>query len=290
MAMQDVSSIRHDLHKINFKVAVTPERVARGQKIASVLCVECHQGDNGKLTGKELTDIPKEFGKIFSKNITNHPKAGIGNWTDADIYYLLRTGIGKDGKYIPPYMVKFPLAADEDLYDIIAWLRSDKPALQASDRVPPTSEPSMLTKILCNFVFKPLPMPSNPIALPDTTNEMIWGKYLVTAIYHCSDCHSADFKTNNELNPEKSIGFCGGGNPLLNKEGKVVKSSNITFSKNGIGNYSLNEFANVLRNGKKPNDTQIQYPMIPYSNLTDNEVSAIYAYLKSIPIISQEVQ
>ncbi|HKR06705.1 MAG TPA: cytochrome c, partial [Bacteroidia bacterium] len=59
------------------KVEVTPERVARGAKIASMLCQNCHLSkETNMLTGLHMVEIP-EFGNINTKNITNDPDAGI---------------------------------------------------------------------------------------------------------------------------------------------------------------------------------------------------------------------
>src|SRR3954468_21452175 len=75
------------------KVEVTPERVARGETIASMLCRNCHFNEQtGKLTGRELKEAPA-FGKLYSKNITQDAEMGIGKWTDAQIIYFIRTGI-----------------------------------------------------------------------------------------------------------------------------------------------------------------------------------------------------
>src|SRR3954468_18459184 len=107
-------------------VDVTPERVARGKKLASLLCAECHKNPTtGKLTGKLMEDAPREFGEIHSRNITRSKEHGIGAWTDGEIVSLIRTGIARDGRYTPPYMAKLPHMGDEDLYSIVAFLRSD---------------------------------------------------------------------------------------------------------------------------------------------------------------------
>ena len=79
--------------KIDLKVAVTPERIAKGQKLASMLCSSCHfDGNTGKFTGRRMDEAP-QFGEIYSKNITKHPDHGIGKWTDGELAYLLRTGL-----------------------------------------------------------------------------------------------------------------------------------------------------------------------------------------------------
>src|SRR5437868_4974231 len=70
------------------KVEITPQRVARGETIASMLCRNCHyNSQTGKLTGRELKEAP-DFGTIYSKNITQDPESGIGKWTDAQVIYF----------------------------------------------------------------------------------------------------------------------------------------------------------------------------------------------------------
>src|SRR3954471_16041539 len=113
---------------VDVHVEVTPERVARGKKLASLLCAECHKNPTtGKLTGKLMEDAPREFGEIHSRNITGSKEHGIGAWSDGEIVALLRTGIARDGRYTPPWMSKLPHMADEDLHSIVAFLRSDDP-------------------------------------------------------------------------------------------------------------------------------------------------------------------
>ncbi|HEX4438832.1 MAG TPA: cytochrome c, partial [Thermoanaerobaculia bacterium] len=132
--------------KIDRRVAATPERVARGKKIASVSCFNCHQdATTGRLTGKGLVDAPKEFGPIFSKNITRDPAHGIGTWTDGELVYLLRTGIDRHGQYLPPYMPRVALMSDEDVESLVAFLRSDDPLVAAVAEDPPgVTQPSLL--------------------------------------------------------------------------------------------------------------------------------------------------
>lgn len=274
---------------VELKVEVTPERVANGQKMASMLCIQCHSNENNQLTGKLMKDVPKEFGDIYSKNITQHPEKGIGNWTDGQLYVMLRTGIKPNGK-TGLFMPKFPLMADEDVKDIIAWLRSDAYALKPTEEEAQESQPSLLGKFLRDFVFKPTPIPTQEISRPDTTNLVAVGEYVVNKKIACYACHSKDFKTINELDPTKSEGYCGGGNPMLNLEGQVVLSSNITFDESGIGTYSEDDFIQAVKYGKKKNGEQVRYPMIPHTQLSDTEVKGIYAYLKTIPKLKQPVQ
>jgi mono/diheme cytochrome c family protein len=277
--------------KIDLNVEPVPSRVEQGRRIANMVCVACHlDPKTNRLTGKKMLDMPKEFGVAYSANITQHPEKGIGKWTDGELYTLFRTGLKPDGSYTPPWMVKFPLMADEDVYSIIAFLRSDAPILTATETTPPPSEPSFLMKFLSRVAFKPLPMPSAPIALPDTNNPVAVGKYLALGVFDCYGCHSINFEKTNPLDPEKSGGFFGGGNPMLNMEGELITSPNITPDKEtGIGNWSEADFIQAVKYGKKPDGKAIRYPMVPYAELSRKELSAIFAYLKTVPPLNHKV-
>jgi len=281
----------YEMEKIDFKVNSSPEAIARGEKLALMLCASCHLNPKtNKLTGHKMMDAPPEFGEIYSQNITQDKTYGIGDWTDGELVYLFRTGIKRDGQYSPPYMAKLPHMADEDINAIIAFLRSDHPMV-AADPTPDTpTEPSLLTKILCRVAFKPLPMPTAAIPLPNENQTLELGKYLAHNL-DCFSCHSADFKTNDFLNPELSVGYFAGGNKPLDMQGRVMLTSNLTPDKEtGIGNWTKEDFIRAVKYGQKKGEKALTYPMLPYPQLTDAEAGAIYEYLQSIPPIKNKVE
>jgi mono/diheme cytochrome c family protein len=275
----------------NLKVEITPERVARGEKISSMLCSGCHANNDNKLVGKLMLDLPKEFGKAYSLNITQDKEEGIGNWTDGELIYFIKTGIKKNGKY-SPIMPKLPRMADEDINSIIAYLHSDRLPVQAAKGKQPDQEPSLLLKVLTNTVMKPLPYTNTPIKVPDSTNMLTFGKYVANDMIACYACHSKDFSKQDPLNPEKSLGFYGGGNAMPDLDGKIIPTSNLTFDEaTGIAKkYNEAQFIEAVKICKKYDGIVLRYPMIPHSSLTDYEVKSIYAYLKTIPKIENLVR
>jgi mono/diheme cytochrome c family protein len=283
---------RYSVEKIDLHVEVTPERVARGKKLATVLCALCHMDPSTrKLTGKQLLDSAPAFGVIFSKNITRHPTRGIGSWSDGELAYLLRTGVSRDGQYLPPWMVKLPHVADEDLASIIAFLRSDDPMVAAADVPPPgVSQPGFLTKLLCRIAWKKLPYPKQPIPMPPAGDRVAQGRYLVAAL-DCYACHSADFKTVTIAEPERSQRYLGGGNPLIDLRGQTIWTANLTPDDDtGIGKWSEADFLRAVRKGFRPDGTPLRYPMAPMPELDEGEVGAIYAYLRTVPKIHNRVR
>jgi mono/diheme cytochrome c family protein len=271
---------------------VTPALLARGEKLASMLCLDCHaNAQTGKATGKFMAELPEEFGPVFSKNITKHPTKGIGGWTDGDLRIFLRTGLRANGTYAPPYMIKMPHVSDDDLDAIIAFLRSDDPRVAASDVEPPgETKPSFLVKALTHAVFKPLPYPTKPIVAPPKTDAVAYGRYL-TVTLDCYGCHSASFTSTNVLEPEKSEGFMAGGNVFKAEGGKTLYSANLTPDpETGIGKWTEAEFVRALKQGFRPDGRVLHYPMEPKSGLDDEEAAAIYAYLRTVPKIKNAVR
>ncbi|MBX2891167.1 MAG: c-type cytochrome [Saprospiraceae bacterium] len=272
---------------------VTPDsaRLARGAAIGAMHCMECHAAADGKLVGKPMNDLPPMFGKINTLNITQDPVHGIGAWTDGELYYFLRTGIHKDGHWSPPFMPKYSLMADEDLHSVIAWLRSDDPRLAPDSREYPPNRFNLFIKTLSNILFKAPPLPEKPIVIPDASNKIAFGKYVADNLSNCYMCHSGDILKANALHPEQSFGYYGGGTEMRNEAGEPVFSANLTMDKEtGLGNWTEQQFIEAVRFGKKPDGGMLSRPMAPHSMLTDEEVSAIFAYLKTVPVIKNPVQ
>lgn len=276
----------YEVKKVNLHVDVTPARVERGKTIASMLCAGCHYNQNtGALTGQRMADMPAEFGKIYSRNITNDPVYGIGKWSDGDIAYLLRTGVKPDGQYVPPYMVKLPHIADEDLYSIIAFLRSNDSLVRPMPIKDSDCQPSFLVKFLSRVAFKPFAYPTVAQVAPPISDQVAYGRYLVQDVVKCYECHSADFKTNDAEHPEKSAGYLGGGNAMLDPNGKMVYTPNLTMDKQtGLGTWTPAQFIRAVREGFRPDNTALRYPMSRHPELTEQEVAAIFEYLKTVPV------
>ncbi|UOQ70594.1 c-type cytochrome [Hymenobacter cellulosilyticus] len=263
----------------------TPAQLALGEKLVLSDCADCHLNkQTNALSGQKLADIPTEFGNVYSANITQDKTHGIGSWTDAEVVTLLRTGIGRDGRY-RLIMPKFVKMSDEDVRSIVAYLRSDQPWIRPNATPTPQQQPSFLLKALTHTVMKPTPMPTAAINTPAAQDQVAYGKYLVVGRYACYECHSKDFKSNNALEPEKSEGYLGGGNAMLNLQGQTVLSRNLTADpETGLGDWSEEQFSQAVQYGLSPRGG-LKYPMPKYTRMSDEEVRAIFAYLQTVPKI-----
>jgi mono/diheme cytochrome c family protein len=275
---------------VNLTVQPDSALVAEGQRLANMVCKNCHLNPNGMMEGKFMDDMPKEFGKVWSANITHDPKYGAGRYTDGELAYLLRTGVKRDGVFAPPWMPKFPHLSDRDLQSIIAYLRSDAPELAPSQKQQPPPQPTLLAKFLCVVAFKPLPYPTQPIEAPPVSDKVAFGKYMATGKVECFSCHSPSFETMNIMEPEKTPGYFSGGNAMTDEEGKIILTRNLTPDKEtGIGNWTEDQFIKAVKYGQREGKPALRRPMVPFTEMTDEEASAIFAYLKTLPAIRHDI-
>lgn len=147
-------------------------------------------------------------------------------------------------------------------------------------------------------------------------NQVKWGEHLVRSI-GCGDCHTP--KKMGAHGPEDDSTMLLSGHPskmpppdvdrkAMESKGLAVTNDltswvgpwgisfadNLTSDTTGIGMWSEDQFLYALRNGKykgMANSRPLMPPMPWQSlkNLTDDELKAIFAYLKSTPPIENVV-
>lgn len=279
----------YEVQAPDLTVQADSSRIARGAKIVSATCTFCHQGEGVQLDGRLLIDDPA-FGVIYGANITQDKEAGIGAYTDGELLHLLRTGIKRDGKLAMPMMAKMPHMADEDVYSIIAYLRSNAPPVQAAKQERPTPKLGFVGKALSRLVFQPLSLPEAPIPFPDTNDRVAYGKYLATDLMECANCHSASFDTYNIVEPAQSPGYFAGGN-LVEIAGKgSLYSPNITLHpEKGIGSWDEATFIKTVKYRQRPNGAELNPIMPDYGAYSDSEIAAVWAYLQTVPVSDNDV-
>ncbi|HEY4327705.1 MAG TPA: c-type cytochrome [Mucilaginibacter sp.] len=261
--------------------STSPQAVERGKVLVYSICAGCHYNHGvNKFIGNRIEDVPGIVGKVYSANLTKSKSHGIpSKYTDAQIKYLIKTGVAYDGRFIP-YMLR-PNMADEDLNDIVDYLRSDDPALAAADTTVGLTSYTPLGKTVMGMKAKPLPN-STGIKRPSENEPVALGRYLVDNL-GCFHCHSKNLTSLNYLHPEQSKGYLEGGFKLKGEQGADVVASNITPDKQtGIGNYTKQDFLKALKDGQAP-DRKLKPPMPKFQMLSDGEVGAIYAYIQTVP-------
>ncbi|RWY49433.1 cytochrome c family protein [Mucilaginibacter gilvus] len=265
----------------NYKAVSTSHALARGKVLAFSICAGCHYDRAiNKFIGTQIHDIPGIAGKVYSANLTHSGSHGImAKYTDAEVKYLLKTGVANDGRFLN-YMLR-PNMADQDIDAIIAFIRSDDASVAAADTAVGLTHLTFVGKAFMNIKAKPMPYQAN-VKLPAISDKVKLGYYLIDNL-GCFHCHSKSLTKLNFLYPDQTKGYLAGGIKLKGKDEMDIYASNITPDKNtGIGDYTKEQFFNALQNGRAP-DRVLRAPMPKFDKLTHAEIDAMYAYLQTVP-------
>jgi mono/diheme cytochrome c family protein len=242
-------------------------------------CLGCHTEEKKDATpfaGGRALKTP--FGTFFGPNITPHPQAGIGRWTEANFITAMRHGRRPDGaNYFPafPYS-SFTRISDSDLRDLWAYLRTLPPssrANQAHDLGFPFGWRFLVTFWKWLF-FTPGPF----VPIPGTSEAVSRGAYLVQALGHCGECHTP---RNFLGGPKRSRFLAGGKGP----EGKDVPNLTPAGLKKKWGDKELTDFltSGITPDGDVPAEAMAEVIRNTTSQLTPGDLAAVIAYLRSLP-------
>jgi len=277
----------YPVQEVAFPVKSSAEKIARGKHMSTLMCNPCHYDPaTKKLSGIHMADVAKFVGKVYGKNLTQHPEKGITHYSDGELAYLLRTGLAKDGKLMP-YMQR-PNLSDEDLEAIIAFLRSDDELVKPSEQEPPETKYTLVGKFGLSKFSPRLPYPRSKIAAP-AADPVAQGKYLVDNL-SCYDCHSKSFQSLDKMKPENSKGYMAGGMKMKDAAGNTIYSPNLTFHETGLGGWTEQDLIKALKTNISKDNSIITYPMPSFTELSETEIRAIYAYLKTLPPVDNKVK
>lgn len=279
-------------------VEITPERVERGKYLANhvMMCVDCHSTRNwAKFSGPLVAGTEGKGGEFFgadiglpgnyySKNLTPYH---IGDWSDGELFRAITSGVNKNGEALFPIMpyLNFGKADKEDIYDIIAYLRTLEPVEY--------DVPASSSNFPMNFIINTIPKQPAFTTKPDRNNRVAYGEYLVT-VGSCRDCHTQ--QVNGA--PVMELDLAGGFTFVL-PSGDVVNSANITpHNTTGIGEWGEQQFVERF---KSYADSTYVLPDTPagtfntpmpwsmYGHMHEDDLRAIYAYLQTVPALENKV-
>jgi len=280
------------------RVAATPERLARGQYLVEnvVGCVVCHaERDFDKYTGPVVDGTQGAGGQrfgfglepfvIYTKNIT---PTGVGDWTDGELIRAITAGVGRDGTPLFPLMPypHYAKMARDDIEAIVAYLRT-LPARPAAEL------PARQLNFPLPLVVRTIPAAPSHRPVPPSSDRVAYGEYLVNAAV-CSDCHTP---MDDQGAPLPGMDFAGG-TPFMPGGIGLVRSANITpDAGTGIGTWTEDQFVDKFRAFRGApartlaGDERLQNTEMPWGNyagMTDDDLRAIYAFLRTQkPIVNR---
>ena len=270
----------------------TGARIERGRYLVegALHCFACHSPrDPNSPVGAPLAE-KRGAGKVFSggkfgllvaPNITPDAETGAGTWTDDMLARAIREGISHDGRALFPVMPYKNLRglSDEDLASVVVYLRS----------IPSVRNPLPQTKLSLpfNLLVKSLPEPLDaPVAPPDMSSAVERGAYLAR-VANCVTCHSP---LDGKGQPVAGMEFAGG-LKLKNAQGRELVTPNLTPDPSGISYYDEGMFLKALRTGRVgARSLDPEMPWGYYRNMTDEDLRAIFAYLRTLKPVKHVVR
>jgi mono/diheme cytochrome c family protein len=263
-----------------------PALVEQGKYLAQAGdCTACHTNLGGAHFAGGL-GIASPIGTIYSSNITPDKTTGIGTWSYKDFARLMRSGKTKQGYIVYPAMPypSYSRITDADMHALYAYFMLGVAPVDQADEKPDIPWPLSMRWPLhfWRWFFAPGPRPFTPG--PGQDVQLARGEYLVEGLGHCGACHTPrDLTLQEESLSGAHASFLSGGGAIDGWSPVDLRSDNTT----GLGRWSEQDIVYFLKNGA--NDKTAAFggmgPVVHDSTqyLTDSDLAAIAAYLKSLP-------
>jgi mono/diheme cytochrome c family protein len=278
-----------------------PESLARGRYLAEhvMLCIDCHSerdftkfagplkpgtfGKGGERFDKLTAGVP---GVIVAPNIT---PAGIGEYSDGELLRAVTTGVARDGRAMFPLMPypNYGRMAEDDVKAALAYVKTLKPI---DNPTPPRS-----LDVPLNLIVRTIPAPAAFAARPSSGDKVSYGEYMVRAS-GCGECHTP---IDDRGQPLPGMTFAGGMQFAHPELGYRVRSANITpDADSGIGSWTEEQFLNKFKGMETPDNRALTdeeqrqntaMPWTQYAGMTREDLSAIYAYLRTVKPVMHRV-
>lgn len=282
----------------SISVVSTPERLERGKYLVNhvAACIDCHSTrDWARFSGPIIPGTEGKGGERFDSNVglpgtlyaRNITPAGLGRATDGQLLQAIAGGIDHNGKPLFPLMgyKAYANLSTGDLYAIIAYIRTLKPIQN--------SVPEHQLDFPLNLIVRTIPGRFTPQSEPNRNNPYEYGKYLVNAA-GCIECHTQ--KTQGKNLP--GMEFAGGWEFGL--PNGVVRSANITpEEETGIGFWTKEIFIAKFKEWENADSTKLNLekmgrqtimPWTLYAGMTEEDLGAIFAYLRTITPVKNRVE
>ncbi len=269
----------------------TPQRLERGRYIATAVsgCLYCHSphqwtnpaqpimaGMEGAGEVLPYGDLP---GRIVAPNLTPDRETGAGNWSDDQFARAIREGIGHDDRALFPIMPyqHYRAMSDEDLASVIVYLRS----------LPAVHHELLKTEIIfpVKYLIRSAPEPlTSPVITDTNSSDQVQMGSRLANLAGCIDCHTPQIRGENLPGLE----YAGGA--VFMGPWSTVASANITPDASGISYYDETLFLQVMHTGYvKARPLSAVMPISVYRNLTDGDLKAIFAFLRTVKPVRHHV-
>ncbi len=245
--------------------AIAMERaIERGNHLlnARLGCNDCHSKD---FSGGIVIDVPI-MGRWVCPNITQGGTTK--GWKPADYDRVIRHGVGHDGRGLTMPSMDFAMISDQEVSDVIAVLMSVPPVEkeQPPIKLGPIYAMLMATGKIPIDADRIDHSAARLVVPPEAKPDAEFGKHLTQV---CQGCHQPDLA----------------GGPITGGDPAWPPARNLTPHPTGLADWTVDDFKRALREGKRKDGSPID-PAMPVAitkNMTDDEITAIWMYLKTVP-------
>jgi mono/diheme cytochrome c family protein len=266
--------------------------IARGHYIVRVVapCAGCHgdpsqraayvSGADVPLVGGFVFDIPP--GQFYTRNLTSDSATGLGSISDKAIARALRFGVGHDGRALLPFMEMQGLA-DDDLRAVVSYLRT-QPAVH--NEVPPHHYTILGKVVRATVLSKPVGPTATPLAQAPHGASVETGHYLVESVALCWSCHTERSQMTGAFTGPRYGGTKGF--KESDDTARTWSPPNITSDPETgrLGTMSEDQFVARFRQGRVIPGSPM--PWQAFSKMDEDDLRAIYRYLKSVPAVKRD--
>lgn len=244
---------------VGLMVPLSPSTIAAGKRVYEKLqCGLCH-GSDGKGTGAVTTVFSDEWGSELIAADLTEPWTFRGGSSLRDMYLRFRTGI--DGTPMPSYKGTAP---DVDLWNLAQYVAS------------------MARKPVWTMNEQEVKEFYSGLEVRAAADPVSRGKYLVSS-FGCTDCHSP-IREGGAMIEEYVL--AGGQRWDLPPFGTFY-SLNLTSDKEtGLGEKTDQQIIDAITKGIRTDGTRMMpfpMPWPSFAGLTESDVKAIVAYLRTVP-------
>ena len=246
-------------------VAGSAARISSGRQVFEKLqCGKCH-GNDGSGTGAVTTEFQDDWQHPLRATDLTEPWTFHGGATARDVYLRFRTGMA--GTPMPSFA---DAASDTEMWELAHYVVSlaRKPAW------------SMTADEIGALYSKR--------EAEERTNPARRGAYLVETL-GCAVCHSPTDPSGGVL---PGMRLAGGLRLRIEPFGDYPTGNLTSDKETGLGNWTDAEIKQVLTRGILRDGTRLlPYPMdwASYSTMKPEDLSAIVAYLRTVPPVSNRV-
>jgi mono/diheme cytochrome c family protein len=251
-------------------VSTDSATLARGEHLGTSFggCADCH-GEN--LAGRKVIDDPA-IGRVYGPNLTRG-KGGLGaSLTDADIVRALRHGVGRNGRALKVMpSTDYVHLTESDLASLVAWVKTRPPvdSAQPPIRVGPVGRALFVAGKL-PFLHAERIDHARPSAMTVTPAATVdYGRYV--AAVGCQGCHGPALA----------------GGPIVGGAPDWPPAANLTPA-GSLKGWTEDGFITFMRTGRRPDGSLVNevMPIRLTKRMTDDELRALWMYLKTLPAVS----